>query len=88
MAMDEIKELLETKQYTRLRQKLSELYDADIAAVLEDIPEEDMIKVFRILPKDKAADVFAYLEVEHQQMIITSLSERDAGNITLFPSSA
>ena len=39
--MDEIKELLETKQYTRLRQKLSELYDADIAAVLEDIPEED-----------------------------------------------
>ena len=81
MAMDEIKELLETKQYTRLRQKLSELYDADIAAVLEDIPEEDMIKVFRILPKDKAADVFAYLEVEHQQMIITSLSERDAGNI-------
>jgi magnesium transporter len=79
--MEEIKELLETKQYTRLRQKLIELYDADIAQVLEEIPEEDMIKVFRILPKDKAADVFAYLEVEHQQMIITSLSERDAANI-------
>ena len=79
--MEEIRELLETKQYTRLRQKLIELYDADIAQVLEEIPEEDMIKVFRILPKDKAADVFAYLEVEHQQMIITSLSERDAANI-------
>ncbi len=79
--MDEIKELLETKQYTRLRQKLSELYDADIAAVLEELPEEDMVKVFRILPKDTAADVFAYLEVDHQQMIITSLSERDAANI-------
>lgn len=79
--MDEIRELLETKQYTRLRQKLTELYDADIAAILEDISEEDMIKVFRILPKDKAADVFAYLEVDHQQMIITSLSEKDAGNI-------
>lgn len=79
--MDEIKELLETKQYTSLRQKLSELYDADVAAVLEDIPEEDMVKVFRILPKSMAADVFAYLEVEHQQMIITSLSEKDAANI-------
>ena len=79
--MDEIRELLETKQYTRLRQKLSELYDADIAAVLEEIPKEDIIKVFRILPKDKAADVFAYLEVEHQQSIITSLSERDAAAI-------
>ena len=79
--MDEILELLETKQYTRLRQTLSELYDADIAAVLEEIPKEDVIKVFRILPKDMAADVFAYLEVDYQQLIITSLSERDAANI-------
>lgn len=79
--MDEIRELLETKQYTTLRQKLSELYDADVAAVLEAISEEDMVKVFRILPKSMAADVFAYLEVEHQQMIITSLSEKDAANI-------
>lgn len=79
--MDEIIELLETKQYTTLRQKLSELYDADVAAVLEAISEEDMVKVFRILPKSMAADVFAYLEVEHQQMIITSLSEKDAANI-------
>lgn len=79
--MEEIRELLETKQYTRLRQKLTELYDADIAQVLEEIPEEDIIKVFRILPKSKAADVFSYLEVDHQHMIITSLSERDAANI-------
>lgn len=79
--MEEILELLETKQYTRLRQKLSDLYDADIAAVLEEVPEKDIIKVFRILPKDKAADVFSYLEVDYQQMIITSLSERDASDI-------
>lgn len=39
--MEEIRELLGTKQYTRLRQKLSELNDADIAAVMEDfsLPE-------------------------------------------------
>lgn len=79
--MEEILELLETKQYTRLRQKLTDLYDADVAAVLEEIPEKELIKVFRILPKDKAADVFSYLEVDHQQMIITSLSERDASDI-------
>ena len=40
-----------------------------------------MLKVFRILPKDLAADVFSYMEVEHQQLIITSLSERDAASI-------
>ena len=79
--MEEIRELLDTKQYTRLRQKLSELTDADIAAVMEELEEEEMLKVFRILPKDMAADVFSYLEVENQQVIITSLSDKEAANI-------
>ena len=79
--MDEIRELLDTKQYTRLRQKITEYNDADIAAILEKLPEEDLLKVFRILPKDTAADVFAYLDVDNQQFIITSLSEKDAAGI-------
>ena len=76
--MDEIRELLDTKQYTRLRQKLSELNDADIAVVMEALEEEEILKIFRILPKDIAADVFSYLEVEYQQAIITSLSDNSS----------
>ena len=79
--MEELKELLNTKQYTRLRQELSEVNDADIAVFLENLEEEDMLKVFRILPKSIAADVFSYLHLEGQQMIITSLSEKEAANI-------
>ena len=79
--MDEIKELLATRQYTSLRQKLADRNEADGAALLEQLEEDDMLKVFRILPKDLAADVFSYMEVEHQQLIITSLSERDAASI-------
>ena len=59
--LDSIKELLENKQYTSLRQALSEINDADIAAILENLDEEDCLKVFRILPKSMAADVFSYL---------------------------
>jgi len=77
----EIKELLDGKQYTRLRQKVAELNDADIAAAMEEMEEKDLLKMFRILPKSMAADVFSYLEVESQQFIITSLSERDASDI-------
>ena len=77
----EIKSLLESKQYTRLRQKVAEMNDADIAAVMEDLEDEELLKMFRILPKSMAADVFSYLEVENQQFIITSLSERDAAGI-------
>ncbi|MCM1127330.1 MAG: magnesium transporter [Lachnospiraceae bacterium] len=78
---EELKVLLDTKQYTRLRQKMEEMNTADIAAALEELEEEDLLKIFRILPKNMAADVFSYLEVDSQQFIITSLSERDAAGI-------
>ncbi|WWR16778.1 magnesium transporter [Lachnospiraceae bacterium JLR.KK008] len=79
--LKELKELLNTKQYTRLRQSLSEVNDADIAAFIESLDEEDLLKVFRILPKSSAADVFSYMEVENQQFIITALSEKEAAGI-------
>lgn len=79
--LEDIRELLEAKQYTRLRQRLAEMNIADIAVVMEELEEEDLFKVFRILPKSMAADVFSYLEVDNQQFIITSLSDREAANI-------
>ncbi len=79
--LKEILELLESKQYTVLRQRLSEMNEADIAAILEELEKKDMLKIFRILPKDMAADVFSYMEFDNQQYIITSLSERDAAGI-------
>lgn len=77
----EIQELLETKQYTRLRQFMVDMNVADIAAVMEELKEDEMLKVFRILPKTMAADVFSYLEVDNQQVIIISLSDKEAANI-------
>lgn len=79
--LDELMDLLKTKQYTKLRQYLAELNDADIADLMNDLEEEDLLKVFRILPKDLAADVFSYLDVDYQQKIITSLSDKDAAGI-------
>lgn len=79
--MEEIRELLGKGQYTRLRQVIQELNDADIADYMEDMEEEEVIKIFRILPKDMAADVFSFLEIDRQQSIITSLSDKDAARI-------
>lgn len=76
-----VRELLDKKQYTRLRQMLSDRNTADIAVILEELPEEDLLKIFRILPKTLAADVFSYLEVDHQHELIIRMSERDAANI-------
>lgn len=79
--MEEILELLNAGQYAKLRQLVTEYNVADIAAYMEGMEQEDLLKLFRILPKTMAADVFSYLEIETEQYIITSLSEKDAANI-------
>ena len=76
-----LQELLESKQYTLLRQTISEMNTVDIASAMGEMEEEDSLKMFRILPKDMAADVFADLELDNQQYIIRSLSDREASNI-------
>ena len=79
--MERIKELIETKQYRLLREELSEMNEADIAAIMEELSGEDMLTVFRFLPKDMAAEVFSYLPIEHQQGIVAELSDKEAANI-------
>jgi len=79
--LDQVRNLLENKQYTTLRQLLAEMNEADIAVIFEDLEEAEQLKLFRILPKDMAADVFSYLDVEYQQHIISSLSDKDAAGI-------
>lgn len=81
MEMEEILALIDEKQYTRLRQELAEWNEADIAAVLDEVPHEEKLRLFRILPKGIAADVFAYLPIETEQEIITALTDREAANI-------
>lgn len=78
---EELIKLLETKQYADIRQRLSDVNEADLALLMEGLTPEDMLKIYRILPKDLAADVFSYLEVEWQQAVINSLSDKEAANI-------
>jgi magnesium transporter len=54
---------------------------ADIAAIMDEMEDEDSLKMFRLLPKDMAADVFADLELDDQQYIIQSLSDREAASV-------
>lgn len=78
---EELETLLKNKEYAALRARMKEMNTADIADILDDMEDEDSLKMFRILPKDMAADVFADLELDDQQYIITSLSDKEASSI-------
>ena len=78
---DQLIELLETKQYSKLRHEVADMNEADIAAVMDSMEDEESLKMFRILPKDLAADVLPMLEVDDQKYIIMQLSQKEASNI-------
>ena len=77
----EILELLREKQYVNLRNRLSEMMEADIASIMDSMEDEESLKLFRILPKTMAADVFAELEIDDQKYIIMSLSKTESANV-------
>ena len=78
---EELNELLARKQYTKIRQLAEDMNTADLAAIIDEMENEDSLRMFRILPKSMAADVFANLEIEDQQYIIQSLSDKEAGTV-------
>ena len=64
-----------------LKNYLLELNDADISECLDDLPEEDAAVVFRLLDKDKAANVFSRMESDTQEKLVNILSDQEIGEI-------
>ena len=71
-------QLVEQRQYRRLREELAQMNEVDIAEFLDELDVEQEILVFRLLPKDMAAEVFTYLEnADDQEKLINALSDRE-----------
>jgi len=73
LSAPEIGPLLADRRYDQLRRALVELEPADIADLLDDLEEEPAGVVFRLLPRDLAADTFSYLDAEQQEKLIARL---------------
>lgn len=79
--IERIENLISEKKYLEFKKEVQELECADIAEILNDLSDELLIKFFRLLPKDIAAETFSYLELDSQQIIITSLTAKEAAVI-------
>lgn len=78
---EEIFELIEGKKYARLRELLSDMNPADIAQILEEVPEKELPVIFRILPKELAAEVFVEMDSEMQQLLIEAFSDTELRDV-------
>lgn len=75
------KAFFQTGNITVIKEMLDSMHVADIAEEIESMEEQLGIKIFRMLPKDTAAEVFAYLSRDTQQNIVEGMADREIGGI-------
>ena len=72
-----LKKLLEEKKYATLKDVLVTMNPADVAAIFEEIADERLPRLFRLLPKEQAAETFVEMEPEQQEMLIRGFSDAE-----------
>jgi magnesium transporter len=70
----EIRSLIDSRDFGALREIFREWAPADVAEVILDMPEDEQVIIFRLLPNALAADVFEYLDVEAQQQLLRAMA--------------
>ncbi len=75
--IDEITILIKDKKFSKVRSLLEGMNPADIAELFGIVPEEDLPLLFRILPKELAAEAFAEMDADEQELLISVFSDRE-----------
>ncbi len=66
--------MIEARDFVALREVFREWAPADVAEVIVDLPEDEQVIIFRVLPHDLAADVFEYLDFDAQQTLLRAMA--------------
>jgi magnesium transporter len=74
---EKILDLVKRGEYGEARKELINLNAVDIAQLFEEISQEKLLIIFRILPKDLASEVFTYMSSELQQYVIELITDQE-----------
>ena len=81
MNIEEIRELIENKQFTKLKKELKEMKSADVSVILDELDKEEAVIVFRLLSKEKAGMAFSYMETDMREKLIKDLTDAELKNV-------
>ncbi len=79
--VSELQNYLDGHRFRELRSRLMKMNEADIAEFLEELDHNQKVLIFRMLPKELATDVFAFLEADDQEDIINGITDAEIQNI-------
>ncbi len=78
---EKILQLLEDRKYGGIAALVKDMNPADAAAMLQELPESKMPLVFRLLPKELAAETFAYMEGDAQEVLIQGFTDKELDEV-------
>ncbi len=81
LLLPEIQSLIDARNFTALRELLVELEPVDLVDLINDLPESHEAVIFRILPRELAADTFEYLDLESQESLLKAMGHQEAASI-------
>lgn len=76
-----ILELLNEKNYIKIKSILKDLYPADLASLLETLSPRNITLLFRLLPKELAAETFTFMDSDTQMHLIGGFSDKELREI-------
>lgn len=76
-----IQKLISEKNYSEIKKNLDNLNIVELSDLLNEFNSSELILIFRLLPKGRAADVFSYLSNEHQEVIINAITDVETKNL-------
>ena len=77
MNKDIFVKLLQQRQYKAVRSILDVMNEVDIASLLSELDDKELALAFRLIPKDKAAEVFANMDSSMQTSLVEMFSEKE-----------
>src|SRR5581483_3803537 len=77
----EIKELIEARNFSALREVFADWPPADLAELIADLPEHEQVIVFRLLPHTVATDTFEYLEIDAQKNLLHAMGHEETAKL-------
>ena len=78
---DELTEMLDNRNMKALRKRMDEMPEFDVAEFLSSLEDNRMPMLFRLLSKEKAAEVFANFDAPDQERIINSITDSELAGI-------
>ncbi len=73
--IEEVKNLITERKFTSLKEMLADVNPADMVEIFDEVDKKHRLLLFRVLPKELAAETFAYMDTDMHRILIEAFTD-------------